>query len=493
MRIESLDLEQYDTRIEALEKLSTLAPVQVLAEARHLTEAILRQTAPGLDLQTLDEELTKATDLDLELVVRTAQQLLRLELPVTNIGPDRKIEPQEEFKRLSEAIRELRAEGRQTNAWWQLELIADSRLMLLLVSAASANHSLAPLVSQGIEKLQHLSELEMAKQWGRVQSEFDSSRALPHFDAADLDPDFLRSDEVGALRKKLARYVLELKPQLIARRIRSKVFTYPSESLGPARLLSINTTIVELERDPLRLELVHALSRISVLWQSAFKSRIQDLAELLKLPSASRLLTGTTVQDAFGAIPDASAWAPLAVYYLRALLSVLRGLMAAASPVVDVMTRYKLGLEVTLPKSAKTVSRQTELGLQKELCRYLLDHGIYAEGTKFGPFEADLVATIRQLATVLEVKIYRTKPPSEKTVNANLAQLQDYMEKRPVRPKGILVLYNLTDRLLVAPNKWIRNRYWITCINLGTQSGSRRRECLVLDEGSERLLTFARA
>lgn len=117
--------------------------------------------------------------------------------------------------------------------------------------------------------------------------------------------------------------------------------------------------------------------------------------------------------------------------------------------------------------------------MQKKLCRFLVEQGVYAEGTKFGPFETDLLASVRAMATVIEVKRYRaTTRPTVKTLRANLAQLQDYMDKRTARPTGALVVYNFTPTLVVAPNRWIRGRYWICIVNLGKATGSARRSTL---------------
>jgi hypothetical protein len=123
------------------------------------------------------------------------------------------------------------------------------------------------------------------------------------------------------------------------------------------------------------------------------------------------------------------------------------------------------------------VGQIDELTIQKNLCRFLLERGIYSEGTKFGPFETDLLATVRAQAYVLEVKLFPVgKGPTASTIKAGLAQLQDYMDRRVARPRGVLVVYNFSNTLVVG-------RYWITAINLGGATGSRRRRSLVIEEG----------
>jgi hypothetical protein len=67
-------------------------------------------------------------------------------------------------------------------------------------------------------------------------------------------------------------------------------------------------------------------------------------------------------------------------------------------------------------------------------------------------------------------------------LKASLAQLQDYMDRRVARPRGVLVIYNLSGTLLVGPGVWLKGRYWITAINLGSATGSRRRRSLVIEE-----------
>ena len=91
--------------------------------------------------------------------------------------------------------------------------------------------------------------------------------------------------------------------------------------------------------------------------------------------------------------------------------------------------------------------------------------------------------------TFIEVKKYAVgEPPTESTINANLAQLQDYVDKHPVAARGVLFIYNFSSRLIVAPRRWVRGMFWIAVANLGLHTGSKRREQLVLTEGTGRSL-----
>jgi hypothetical protein len=395
--------------------------------------------------------------------------------------------PKKEFERLEEALTSLeQQQARPSNeAWFHLELQVDHILMRLLICTAGADADLSPLVENATGKLSLLSEGTLVEQWGRVQSEFDPDRVLPHFDEQSplLPQPFLELPSSGKLRHKLASYVIQLKPKLVAERIRKGLFSHPSDALGPARLLAINTTVTALERDVLRLDLARSVGRVVAVWTHILNKKESALATLLGLEPGTRLMAGPDVRKARTQLGKASEPAAAAIYEVERFLAAVERLSGSKSGVETALRRHKMGLEVGLPESAVEVRGANELKLQKRLCRFLLEHGLYVEGTKFGPFESDLVASVRAIATVIEVKLFGAgSRPVVKSFRSALAQLQDYMDKRPVRPSGVLAVYNLSDVLIVPPNRWIRGRYWITVVNLGLATGSRRRATLTLEE-----------
>jgi hypothetical protein len=487
MHVEHVDSEFYRTRLQIALGMASSSTRAALAEAGHILEMLLSEAGPGLQLADLERDFREARDLDLGSIEAAVTALRAMNLKPVPLPNQKNIDPQRAFGRIEQALRQLsRQHLLATNqAWFQLEFQVDGDLNNLLICAAFAGADMSKLVTLAEGKLAVLSGVTLVQVWSRIQREFDEDRGIPHLNAASsvLPPKFLDLEEGDELRTKIARYVIEFKPKLVVERINGGSFSYPLDAVGPARLLSVNTTSPPLERDVLRLDLARGIGRIAAVWQTLLKRKLADLAALLRLVPETKLLQGADVKAAQAELQDAETPAAAAVHEVNAFLSTLERLGAARAGVEDLLRRHKLGLEVTLPESAKEVAGRSELLLQKTLCRFLLEQGVYAEGTKFGPFETDLLASVRAMATVIEVKLYsRNKRPTVKTLRANLAQLQDYMDKRPVRPTGALVVYNLSPTLVVAPNRWVRGRYWICVVNLGKPTGSARRSTLTLDE-----------
>jgi hypothetical protein len=505
MNVEAVDTDFYQAQLDSILRLADSAPSVARREVAHIIELLLLETSRRLDFEEIERELVAATEIDV-LVLKEAMAILhKCPLRQVSINAQRSIVPEEEFQRLEQALASL--QGQQVlhhlEAMLRLEILINNPLMDLLICAAAADADVSPLIQIGATKLAHIREDYLVELWARVQSEFDPDRVMPSFDATSkiLPPRFLELSEGAALRQKIAEYAIKIKPALVVERIAAGLQTYPVDALGPGRLLAINNKSMPIERDPLRLDLARAVSRLSAAWSGLLGRDIRELSGLTGVRAKTRLLSGPDVMDAkeefAGALKSSageSTAAAIAVYYAKRFLASVERLTGSSSTIADALRCHKLGLEVTIPDSARRFKGKSELTLQKELCKFLLEQGHYSEGTKFGPFETDLVATSRAVATVVEVKLYtKERSPSERTVRANLSQLQDYMDKRPVRPRGALVLYNMSDTLVVAPNRWIRGRFWITAVNLGLATGSRRQSTLTLEEalaGDELLVGY---
>ena len=113
-----------------------------------------------------------------------------------------------------------------------------------------------------------------------------------------------------------------------------------------------------------------------------------------------------------------------------------------------------------------------------------MERNIFAVGTKFGRSETDLFAEHGGEEYTIEAKVFRAKGSiSQSAVKRAVVQLQNYLDQRPSTPRGILVIYNLTDDLLTAPKVWIQGRYWILPINLQALPPSRRKRGFVIEPG----------
>lgn len=133
------------------------------------------------------------------------------------------------------------------------------------------------------------------------------------------------------------------------------------------------------------------------------------------------------------------------------------------------------------PEILREIKIKEELLLQKELCKFLLEENIFTVGTKFGRSETDLFAEHAGGEYTIEAKVFRRKGSlSRPSLNHAVVQLQNYLDQRPSTPRGILVIYNLTDDLLTASGAWIQGRYWILPINLQPQSPSLRKRSFAM-------------
>lgn len=478
-------------RLTALDALARSSPALALSEASHLAETLLREFGHSLDAEQLETELRQATDLDTQLLENTLDAIVDKQPKAIATPSGHVVEPQEQAERLRQLIADARASQPTTHklsAWLTIELEADTRMMNLLACASASGIDLTPLVPTGSAKLTHLDDETLTDQWSRIQGEFDPSRILTTFaeEISKLPQDYLASGSAEALRRKISDYVLAVKPSIVASRYLRGISSYPSSALGPARLLCINSTVVPLEHDADRLDLVHTLGGLAALWRDVFGKDRRSLGALLGVSHESQLLAGTDPQDAqkkllaIGA-PERAAGA---IYTLRSLLGSIERRGGPAAPLISALRRYQLSLEVLAPDSSRSIARLGELTLQKQLSSFLITQGIYTEGTKFGRLQSDLVTTAHANAAVIEVKLNRAaKPPTLASVRANLSQLQDYLESRPSRSRGVLVIYNLSSTFLQPPHRWVRGRYWITVVNLGAATGSQRKRSLLLREG----------
>ncbi|WP_437302823.1 hypothetical protein [Sorangium sp. So ce388] len=490
MRADPADFEYYERRLEALRQLPPASAKLTLDELGALAERLVFEISPSLDLLQVEQDLKTVDDLDIGALREATSLLAGFQLSDVPVTSERTISFNEELSKLQELIEELQDQQPSLHlreAWFRLEMLADRHLFYILLCAAAANADVSPLVERAREKLRHLPEVTLVTLWARVQREFERDGIGPPMrsDAPDVPPGFLNLGSAEELAHKLALYAFSIKPRLVVDRFNEGVYSYGLDSMGPARMLAINTNASTIGRELRTVDFSRAISRFSALWSTILNRQISELAELVGLPTKSRLLSGTQAKDASNAFKDVPMpeRPALAVYELQHFILLVQRYSSPSSSLVQALMQHKLGLEVTLPESAARIAGKGELLLQKELCRFLLERGIYSEGTKFGPFEADLFAQVRAQAYILEAKLVTAaKPPTEAMVRGSLAQLQDYMDKRVVRPRGILVIYNLSDTLLNGPGLWLRGRYWVAAINLGTGTGSRRRRSLVIEE-----------
>lgn len=265
MHVEHVDSEFYRERLQNALGMANSSRAAALAEAGHVLEMLLFEAGSGLQLAELERDLREARDLDLESIRVAVAALRSLDLKPVPLADEKTLDPQLAFARVGEAMERLSAQHLlgTNQAWFQLEFQVDGDVNRLLICAAHAGADLGELVTLMKRKLAPLSDVTLVQLWGGIQREFEEDRDLPHLDAASsvLPPRFLELEPSDKLREKIAKYVIEFKPKLVVERFKAGTYSYPSDSVGPARLLSINTSSTPLERDVLRLDLARGISR----------------------------------------------------------------------------------------------------------------------------------------------------------------------------------------------------------------------------------------
>src|SRR5262249_12620045 len=110
---------------------------------------------------------------------------------------------------------------------------------------------------------------------------------------------------------------------------------------------------------------------------------------------------------------------------------------------------------------------------QRLACRFFVERGLRAFGTKFGWSQVDIHVEDVFQSLVIETKKFAT-PPSENVVVGWVSQLKSYMDQTPVKHRGALVLLNFSGTPIFSPHEFLHSRFFVLPINLCTSSPSRR-------------------
>lgn len=278
---------------------------------------------------------------------------------------------------------------------------------------------------------------------------------------------------------------MDLKPRLLLSMYAKGINRSPNEIPGPARILAMSDANIAFPIAEWEVMLARSISRVAFLWNQALQEDTNFLARMVNIDKGGRIFSGPDYRNAekhLNLHVASGNYTPIFLE-LRKLLHITDSIVLHETPVERALQRYKLGIEVMTPEILEKFTDKSELRLQKELCRFLIECGIYAVGTKFGRSETDLMAEVTECSYIIETKIYRQYDTlSEGSLRKNLAQLQNYMDQSPTPRRGILVIYNMSDCLLDAPRIWLRHRYWILAINLQSAPPSQRRKTLTVEQ-----------
>lgn len=359
-------------------------------------------------------------------------------------------------------------------------------LEYLLLCVASADANLTPMVEIVRNKLNLLDENQIVSVWSTIQSEFNSDRIyFMEVDPGIIPQNWLKTTTINDLKDKIANYIVNLKPRLELKMLEAGRHVFPATGTPSlAKLLTLSDSAAANPISQVELDLARSLGRLETYWLQILSQPPIDFYRALGFQD--NVSFGGS-QDHLGTVfpvPSGQHETELLMLYeVKKIVRTTLALSVYESPVERALTQYKLGIEVMTPENINDFNKK-ELILQKELCRFLLERGIFAIGTKFGRSEIDLLADLPNNGYVIETKVYKEKKrPTERSLKNNLTQLQSYMDQSPTRRKGILVIYNFSSTLVSAPRQWVGGRFWFLSINLARESASRRSCSLTIEPG----------
>lgn len=357
-----------------------------------------------------------------------------------------------------------------------LELVVDRAITWSLALLRQPNATTGALGAAVARKLELLSDDECLRLWAKITAEVQPSvdpwSARIPLDPTVIDRTFFLLGGSDSLRSLISRYLVEIRPRLVraAGRAGQASFPFPPAAIAQVLCWTGNQTTLSMREE----RLVSHIMLLSFLLAKRMGADRSDLCGLLGLTADARLLNGQSERTATKLVPD-TATTLVVLSECKSALSLLAALASAArEPEIELLVRYKLAAEVGLPASRARFKGQREVALQRQLSAFLIEHGTFAVGTKFGPAETDLVAGNAFDPLVIEVKVFRNKP-RPKAVHDAFVQACSYMDQAPLKSRGALVLFNLSDVPIVAPREFIA-RVAIVAINLAERTPSKRDE-----------------
>lgn len=367
---------------------------------------------------------------------------------------------------------------------FRFELLIDGSLGKLLADSRVEDERLAQEVRvAATRRVEEMDEPTRLTLWERVLSEL---RPAPEglFVEGILPDDFFKTTGVSTITEKIADYVVLYRPQIFLELARRKEERWYSPSVPGLGLLLASSAPMGVPAVDRRLMSALAEAYDGVSTETKDRLRLlfglSDKAWIIvseKHRQSKRELFGGSSGTTKATMSEASRLLGV----IQRLLLHIESRVTLDTPLEQALLHHKLGLEVELPASRADLEKHTELALQKKLCRFLVERGIFAIGTKFGPSEVDLLVEHGGIPCVVEVKLFK-EAPAPSRVRAALVQLQRYMEQQRLAARGILLLYNLSDVPIITDRRWIRGQYLVFAVNLPKKTPSGLRETLLVEE-----------
>lgn len=406
-------------------------------------------------------------------------------------GKSRTINPTEELKKLSEALDVIKNKATRLGKMevlLRLEMYFDSHFDELLMTLNSDNEAFDKLIAKVTEKLKTIKFDQVLLLWARLKSGFSQDRMRTGFIAYDdiIPKSFWEeTNSEEEIISRFATYIVKYKPMTILRMIADGYTTYPAGLPGVARILSLLPDAEIARISNLDVLLIRSTSRVVALYKSITYKDVDDLAKAIGTQKESMAFDGEFYHEYSKTLANFNGdKIELILLNMKRLIQYVNEFANSRTPIEEALWQFKMGQEVLAPSRNDELllkRGQVEIHLQKELSKFLIERNILSFGTKFGRSEIDLYAKeVGGEDFVIEAKVYKKKP-SLREIEANLVQLQSYMDQHK-HPRGVLAIFNFTDDLILAPRQWVRGRNWVLVVNLCSASPSGRSRSLEIIE-----------
>lgn len=495
--VASFDLARYEppldyllTRIERLVRLldGHVDPGFVRRECAELLHEVIEFCRARTNFGALEAKVRAKTAIDTDALERALRVIE--EAPRSPAANQR--DPADRFENIRKGIDGIRANQHRRpliETLLRLEIAFESAF--LGGQIAILDHwDPAPLIELVRVKLEILPEQRLRDLWGQVLREFytpgadedvdDHADGYGLVDHGMLPPGFL-DPQATDLLERLTMYNAWHRSRVVRAMLNAGQTGYPIPTFGIAKIVA-NQTVFDAPTAT-ELAVARAIGNIAG-WLSLRHGPLTmaEFAARLGIDEDSSLLQGEVRSEFEKAKPPWQGDAPerAALHSLATLASSVAAQYENETPMGIALFQYKAGIELFAPTIAGSMSRR-EVVLQQELCKFLLERGIFSVGTKFGQNQTDLVANVRDDYIVVECKVLKTAP-SPKALQRNVAQLLRYDSLNPAfrGRRAVLVLYNFTSVPILTPRELVAGRAWVVAINAKAGPPSKTGRCMQL-------------
>ncbi len=404
------------------------------------------------------------------------------------------VNPIEILEKLSEVLRIIsdnQTKLGQLEVLLRLEFFFDSKIDSVLSGLELDNPVFKQLVDLVVEKLKLLSDDSLLLIWSRLRASFSRDKTKSrYFVYDDIIPASFweETTDISVIRERYAKAVAMYKPFTAKRMTIEGSGSFPLSFLGLTRVLAFSSAGSSVRVSSYDLLIIRCIGRIIALYELITYKDPQELAKAINANSKGLIFEGEYYSSA------KKTFEPLrnSINYTKPLLSAFKQLASycenqfiSDSKIERALFQYKLGQEIIAPVRNKEIKASSELKLQKEISKFLVERDVLSYGTKYGRSEIDLYTKGEGGEDfVVEVKVYKGSRASEGTIKKNLVQLLSYMDLHR-QPRGILTIINMTSDTVLAPKKWLRGRLWVIAVNLCPKSPSKRSRLIEIIESTD--------